>query len=180
VDYLVTTVCQSKTFLEKVHSSLVSQYHQWWPFCADVAMLQKLLVTANLSYREPWWTPIEQSRRLQVYVGLYIPYIKRMDHRHAICAPIGKRKQITNGTMSSAILVTNFPTLVPPYFCTNHLEDGSMVFWCIFGGVRGGGLPEDSEPLEGSDWDMIVLLETLRQMEYVYTSPLTVSAWKFR
>jgi hypothetical protein len=51
--------------------------------------------------------------------------------------------------MSSAILTAYFPTLVPPYFCTSHLEDGSMVFWCIFGGVRGGGVPEDEEELEG-------------------------------
>lgn len=40
--------------------------------------------------------------------------------------------------MSSAILTLNFPTLVPPYFCTSHLASGSMVFWCRFGGVLGG------------------------------------------
>ena len=55
--------------------------------------------------------------------------------------------------MSCAILVANLPTLVPPYFCTSHFEEGSIVFWCIFGGVRGGGVPEDEEGLEGSDMD---------------------------
>jgi hypothetical protein len=61
-------------------------------------------------------------------------------------------KLVTNDTMSSAILTANFPTLVPPYFCTSHLADGSMVFWCKFGGVRGGGVPEeDEEELGGSD-----------------------------
>ena len=46
--------------------------------------------------------------------------------------------------MSSAILVANFPTLVPPYFCTNHFAAGSMVFWCILGGVS-GACPEDND-----------------------------------
>lgn len=54
--------------------------------------------------------------------------------------------------MSFAILTANFPTLVPPYFCTSHFADGSMVFWCRFGGVRGGGVPEDEDDgLDGSD-----------------------------
>jgi len=39
--------------------------------------------------------------------------------------------------MSSAIFVANFPTLVPPNFCTSHLASGSIVFWCMFGGVVG-------------------------------------------
>lgn len=46
----------------------------------------------------------------------------------------------TYGTMSSAILVANLPTLVPPYFWTTHVADGSMVFWWRLGGVRGGEL----------------------------------------
>ena len=40
--------------------------------------------------------------------------------------------------MSSAILTPNFPTHVPPNFCTSHLASGSIVFWCRFGGVLGG------------------------------------------
>ena len=40
--------------------------------------------------------------------------------------------------MSSAMFTKYFPTLVPPNFCTSHLADGSMVFWCKFGGVLGG------------------------------------------
>lgn len=39
--------------------------------------------------------------------------------------------------MSAAILVANFPTLVPPYFCTSHFESGSILFWCRLGGVEG-------------------------------------------
>ena len=37
--------------------------------------------------------------------------------------------------MSFAILTSNFPTHVPPYFCTSHLASGLIVFWCKFGGV---------------------------------------------
>ena len=57
----------------------------------------------------------------------------------------------TYGTMSSAICEANFPTLVPPYFCTSHLASGSIVFWCRFGGVlgNGGDSTEDSEADEG-------------------------------
>jgi hypothetical protein len=40
--------------------------------------------------------------------------------------------------MSSEILTGYFPMLVPPNFCTSHLADGSMVFWCKSGGVCGG------------------------------------------
>jgi hypothetical protein len=50
--------------------------------------------------------------------------------------------------MSSAILTPNFPTHVPPYFCTSHLASGSMVFWCRFGGVLGG---EEEDDLEDND-----------------------------
>ena len=49
----------------------------------------------------------------------------------------GTQESLTHGTISSAIFSTNFPTLVPPYFCTNHLAAGSAVFWCILGGVEG-------------------------------------------
>lgn len=42
---------------------------------------------------------------------------------------------MTHGTISSAIFAANFPTLVPPYFCTIHEAAGSMLFWCRFGGV---------------------------------------------
>jgi hypothetical protein len=49
--------------------------------------------------------------------------------------------------MFSVICEANFPTLVPPYFCTSHLASGSIVFWCKFGGVLGNGgvSTEDSE-----------------------------------
>jgi hypothetical protein len=51
--------------------------------------------------------------------------------------------------MFSAICKANLPTLVPPYFCTIHLASGSIVFWCKFGGVPGGGVSiEDSEGVE--------------------------------
>ena len=44
--------------------------------------------------------------------------------------------------ITSAIFDANFPTLVPPYFWTSHLAAGSIVFWCMLGGVR-GALEED-------------------------------------
>jgi hypothetical protein len=47
--------------------------------------------------------------------------------------------------MSLAILTANLPTLVPPNFCTSHLEDGSMLFWCKLGGVRGGDEDREEE-----------------------------------
>lgn len=49
--------------------------------------------------------------------------------------------------MSLAMLTANLPTLVPPNFCTSHRDDGSMLFWCRLGGVRGGDeeLEEDEE-----------------------------------
>jgi len=55
--------------------------------------------------------------------------------------------------MFSAICEANFPTLVPPYFCTSHLASGSIVFWCKFGGVLGGGgvSMEDSEGVDVED-----------------------------
>lgn len=43
----------------------------------------------------------------------------------------------THGTISSAILVANLPTLVPPYFCTSHRAAGSPEFWCSAVGVWG-------------------------------------------
>jgi hypothetical protein len=43
-----------------------------------------------------------------------------------------------------------------------------MVFWCIFGGVRGGGVPEDEEELEGSD--MLHFQITLGQQHRVFYS----------
>ena len=58
--------------------------------------------------------------------------------------------------MSSAILRPNFPTLVPPYFCTSHLASGSMVFWCKFGGVLGGeGDNEDDLEDSGDGVDIL-------------------------
>jgi hypothetical protein len=51
--------------------------------------------------------------------------------------------------MSSAIFTENFPMLVPPNFCTSHLADGSMVFWCRFGGVYGGEDDNDEDPEDG-------------------------------
>ena len=68
--------------------------------------------------------------------------------------------------MSSAILIACFPMLVPPYFCTSHWEDGSMVFWCIFGGVRGGGVPEDEEELEGGS-DIFFPCDIREQQKFV-------------
>jgi len=35
----------------------------------------------------------------------------------------------THDTISRAILTANLPTLVPPYFWTNHFASGSVVFW---------------------------------------------------
>jgi hypothetical protein len=52
--------------------------------------------------------------------------------------------------MFSAISEANFPTLVPPYFCTSHLASGSIVFWCKFGGVPGGG-GVSTEDIEGDE-----------------------------
>ena len=52
--------------------------------------------------------------------------------------------------MFSAICEANFPTPVPPYFCTSHLASGTIVFWCKFGGVLGGG-DESTEDSEGVD-----------------------------
>lgn len=45
------------------------------------------------------------------------------------------------------------PTLVPPYFCTSHLAPGSIVVWCKFGGVLGGGgdSMEDSEGVDAAE-----------------------------
>lgn len=52
--------------------------------------------------------------------------------------------------MSFAIFSANFPTLVPPNFCTSHLAAGSIEFWCRFGGVVGVENDEspETEPLE--------------------------------
>lgn len=65
-------------------------------------------------------------------------------------ARFDKREKQAYGTMFSAICKANLPTLVPPYFCTSHLASGSIVFWCKFGGVLGGGgvSMEDSEGVE--------------------------------
>lgn len=51
----------------------------------------------------------------------------------------------TYGTISSLILLANFPTLVPPYFCTIQVADGSLEFWCQFGGVAGEGVSGSEE-----------------------------------
>jgi hypothetical protein len=55
--------------------------------------------------------------------------------------------------MFSAICEANFPTLVPPYFCTSHLASGMIVFWCKFGGVLGGcgESMEDSECVDAAE-----------------------------
>jgi hypothetical protein len=58
--------------------------------------------------------------------------------------------------MSSAILTPNFPTDVPPYFCTSHLASGLIVFWCKFGGVLGGeGDNEDDLEDNGDGVDIL-------------------------
>jgi hypothetical protein len=54
-------------------------------------------------------------------------------------------------TMSFAILTPNFPTHVPPYFCTSHLASGLIVFWCRFGGVLGGEDDNEEEEDDGVD-----------------------------
>ena len=52
-----------------------------------------------------------------------------------------------------------FPMLVPPYFCTSHLADGSAVLWCRFGGVGGKGESDwdESDEESGGDgvWDIL-------------------------
>ena len=46
-----------------------------------------------------------------------------------------------------------------------------MVFWCIFGGVRGGGVPEDEEELEGgSDIFVLVISESRKSLFVVSDS----------
>ena len=55
------------------------------------------------------------------------------------------------GRISSAIWAANFPTLVPPYFCTSHVAAGSMEFWCKFGGVAGGVKSELSQDAGDED-----------------------------
>lgn len=57
---------------------------------------------------------------------------------------------MTHETISSAIFTANFPTLVPPNFCTSHLAAGSIEFWWRLGGVDGDDTedvdaPEDRE-----------------------------------
>ena len=61
--------------------------------------------------------------------------------------------------MSSAILTPNFPTHVPPYFCTSHLASGSMVFWCRFGGVLGGGGDNEDDLEDNGDGVDIQVME---------------------
>jgi hypothetical protein len=72
----------------------------------------------------------------------------------------------THGTISSAILIANLPTLVPPYFWTSHLAEGSIEFWCKFGGVCGGELDrtelddaEEPEGVELSDSGIAALMQ---------------------
>src|ERR1700712_5458413 len=55
------------------------------------------------------------------------------------------RDRITHGTISSLIFAANLPTLVPPYFCTIQVADGSLLFWCQFGGVAGDGVSGNEE-----------------------------------
>lgn len=65
---------------------------------------------------------------------------------------ISKRKfLVAYETMSSAILTPNFPTDVPPYFCTSHLASGSIVFWCKFGGVLGGEADNEDDLEDNGD-----------------------------
>ena len=65
----------------------------------------------------------------------------------------------TYETISSAILTPNFPTLVPPYFCTSHLASGSIVFWCRFGGVLGGEGDNDEDLEDNGDSDGVDISE---------------------
>lgn len=66
--------------------------------------------------------------------------------------------------MSSAILTGYFPTLVPPNFCTSHLADGSIVFWCRLGGVRGG--EEDKDDEDDGGVDLSDILEERQEMPF--------------
>lgn len=80
--------------------------------------------------------------------------------------------------MSLAILTANFPTLVPPNFCTIHLAEGSMVFWWRFGGVRGGGVSKEEE----EESDMIESLVWTRIADKYIKSVLTSEfprTWKW-
>ena len=75
-------------------------------------------------------------------------------------------QKLSHETMSSAILTANLPTLVPPYFCTSHLADGSIVFWWRLGGVRGGGdSAEEEELLDRSDILMLLTPERIETAE---------------
>lgn len=60
-----------------------------------------------------------------------------------------RKRSETYETISCAILTANFPTLVPPYFWTSHFAEGSIVFWCRFGGVRGGENEPSDDGLDG-------------------------------
>lgn len=96
--------------------------------------------------------PTEQNRRVQLCVGRYNPCLyfmvcflicaceytvqwKSGTIENIVSCALEQQK-CTHATISSAILTANFPTLVPPYFCTSHCAEGSIVFWCKFGGVR--------------------------------------------
>lgn len=60
---------------------------------------------------------------------------------------------MTYGTISSLILVANLPMLVPPYFCTIHVADGSFRFWWKLGGVAGDGVSGGDEEPDRGDRD---------------------------
>src|SRR4051812_30287311 len=73
--------------------------------------------------------------------------VKRTDsyNNFALTTPNG----CTHATTSAAIFKANFPTLVPPNFCTSHLASGSMLFWWRFGGVLGGEVEREDDLEDG-------------------------------
>jgi len=71
---------------------------------------------------------------------------------------------LTHETTSAAILRANFPTLVPPNFCTSHLASGSALFWCKFGGVFGGDVDGDDD-LEDGDEDGVDILQKRKEVK---------------
>lgn len=58
--------------------------------------------------------------------------------------------------ISRAILTANLPMLVPPNFWTSQRASGSIVFWCRFGGVWGGGESGLERGSEESESELIV------------------------
>lgn len=67
-----------------------------------------------------------------------------------------------------AIFTANLPTLVPPNFCTSHLDDGSMLFWCKLGGVHGGEEESEEEHEEALEEDPDIFEAQQRKSRVIY------------